>query len=284
MRTTKILLTGASGQVGAALLQTLPQLGELLFPARAALDLAQPDSIRHAVREAKADVIVNCAAYTAVDQAEREEALAMAANRDGPAVLAEEAARRGALLVHFSTDYVFDGEKVAPYVESDATRPLNAYGRSKLAGELAIQRSGCRHLILRTSWVYSHHGKNFLLTIRRLAREQKDLRVVNDQHGAPTSSRMIANAATDAIRAMLREPSLDGLYHMSAKGSTTWCGFARKIVGERASVLPVASSDYPTAARRPRNSVLDNSKLERHLGLQLPAWEKGLAEVLSVLG
>lgn len=281
MRAIRILLTGATGQVGAALLDTLPQLGEVLAAGRPAFDLAKPDSIRHAVREARGDLIVNCAAYTAVDQAEREEALAMAANRDGPAVLAEEAARHGTLLVHFSTDYVFDGEKAAPYVEADPASPLNAYGRSKLAGELAIQRSGCRHLILRTSWVYSHHGKNFLLTILRLAREQKELRVVNDQHGAPTSSRTIANAATDAIRAVLRDPSLDGIYHMSAKGSTTWCGFARKIVGERANVVPIASSDYPTAARRPRNSVLDNSKLERQLGVRLPAWEKGLAEVLS---
>ena len=279
----KILLTGRTGQVGAALLDTLPQLGEVVSVGRPAFDLAKPESVRHAVREARPDVIVNCAAYTAVDQAEREEALAMAANRDGPAILAEEAAKNGTLLVHFSTDYVFDGEKAAPYVEADPTNPLNAYGRSKLAGERAIQDSGCRHLILRTSWVYSHQGKNFLLTIRRLARERSELRVVNDQHGAPTSSRMIASAATDAIRAVLRDPSLEGVYHMSARGSTTWCGFAQKIVGERANVVPVASSEYPTAARRPRNSVLDNSKLERNLAVRLPTWDKGLAEVLSVL-
>src|SRR5688572_30375009 len=166
----KILLTGRTGQVGAALLDTLPQLGEVVSVGRPAFDLGMPESVRHAVREARPDVIVNCAAYTAVDQAEREEALAMAANRDGPAILAEEAAKNGTLLVHFSTDYVFDGEKAAPYVEADPTNPLNAYGRSKLAGERAIQDSGCRHLILRTSWVYSNHGKNFLLTILRLAR------------------------------------------------------------------------------------------------------------------
>jgi dTDP-4-dehydrorhamnose reductase len=278
----RILLTGATGQVGCALLLTLPPLGEVRSAGRPVFDLAKPDSIRQAVREANPDVIVNAAAYTAVDQAEEEEALAMAANRDGPAILAEEAVTRGALLVHFSTDYVFDGEKAAPYVEADPTNPLNAYGRSKLAGERAIQRSGCRYLILRTSWVYSNHGRNFLMTMLRLAQQNKEVRVVNDQHGAPTSSRAIANATPDVIRAVLRDRSLDGLYHMSAKGSTTWCGFAEKIVGEQARVVPIASCDYQTAARRPRNSVLDNSKLEKNLGVQLPAWDTDLAQVLSL--
>jgi dTDP-4-dehydrorhamnose reductase len=279
----KILLTGTSGQVGSALLETLPAIGEVIAAGRRDLDLCKKESIAKAVATARPDVIVNAAAYTAVDQAEREEALAMAVNRDGPAILAEEAARRGALLVHFSTDYVFDGEKPSPYVESDATDPLNAYGRSKLAGEQAIQRSGCRHLVFRTSWVYSHSGKNFLLTMLRLAREKKELRVVDDQHGAPTSSRMLADAVPRAISAVLRDSSLGGLYHMSAQGSTTWCGFARAIVGDRVKVLPISSSEYPTPARRPRNSVLDNSKLEKSFGLRLPSWQAGLERVLGTL-
>jgi len=277
----KILLTGPSGQVGCALLDTLPRLGEVIAPGRPDLDLLKSESIVKAVARAGADVIINAAAYTAVDQAEKEEPLAMAVNRDGPAVLAEEAARRGALLVHFSTDYVFDGEKPSPYVETDATNPLNAYGRSKLAGEQAIQRSGCRHLIFRTSWVYSDTGKNFLLTMLRLAREKKEMRVVDDQFGAPTSSRSLADAVAPAIAAVLRDASLGGLYHMSAQGSTTWCGFARAIVADRATVVPIRSSEYPTPARRPRNSLLDNAKLEQRFGIRLPSWEASLRDVLA---
>jgi dTDP-4-dehydrorhamnose reductase len=276
----RILLTGSSGQVGAALLETLPRLGDVSAPGRRDLDLSKSESIAKAVAATGADVIVNAAAYTAVDRAEQEEALAMAVNRDGPAVLAEEAALRGALLVHFSTDYVFDGEKPTPYVETDPTNPLNAYGRSKLGGERAIQRSGCRHLILRTSWVYSHTGKNFLLTMLRLAREKKEVRVVDDQHGAPTSSRSLAVAVPSAIIAVLQDASLGGLYHMSAQGRATWCGFARAILGDRVAVVPIASHEYPTSARRPRNSVLDNAKLAKNLGILLPSWERGLEEVL----
>jgi dTDP-4-dehydrorhamnose reductase len=279
----RLLLTGSSGQVGAALLGTLPGLGEVIAPGRRELDLSKSESIVKAVARVGADVIVNTAAYTAVDQAEKEEALAMAVNRDGPALLAEEAARCGALLVHFSTDYVFDGEKPSPYAETDAPHPLNAYGRSKLAGEQAIQRSGCRHLIFRTSWVYSDAGKNFLLTMLRLAREKKELRVVDDQFGAPTSSRSLADAVPPAIAAVLRDASLGGLYHMSARGSTTWCGFARAIVADRATVVPIRSSEYATPARRPRNSVLDNTKLEQSFGIRLPSWQAGLKQVLGTL-
>ena len=276
----RILLTGPTGQVGSALLDTLPSLGEVLPADRSNLDLSRPDSIRAAVRAARPDVIVNAAAYTAVDSAETEEALAFRVNRDGPAILAEEAAKLGALLVHFSTDYVFDGEKSAPYVETDAPDPLNAYGRSKLAGERAIQASGCRHLIFRTSWVYSITGKNFLVTMLRLARDGQPVRVVDDQRGAPTSSRMIAAATAEALTKLGEHP---GLYHMSAAGRTTWCGFARTIFREAgipAQVVPIASSDYPTPARRPRNSVLDNGLLVTN-GIRLPAWESGLQEVLS---
>ena len=275
----KILLTGSTGQVGSALLEALPALGEVVAPSRPQLDLGRPASVREAVRTAKPDLIVNAAAYTAVDQAEGEEALAFAANRDGPAVLAEEAARRGALLVHFSTDYVFDGEKPSPYVETDAPNPLNAYGRSKLAGEQAIRASGCRHLILRTGWIYAERGKNFAMTILRLAKQGKELRVVDDQWGAPTPSRMIAKAVPGAISRILGDESLAGLYHMSAAGSTTWCRFAGAIVGTK--VTAISSSEYRAAARRPKNSVLDNSKLNTRLGIRLPSWEEGLKETLK---
>jgi dTDP-4-dehydrorhamnose reductase len=282
----KILLTGKNGQVGSALQRTLPEIGEVIALERAQLDLAKPESVVSAVRAAKADVIVNAAAYTAVDRAEGEENAAMAANRDGPASLAQEAARTGALLVHFSTDYVFDGYKPAPYVETDATHPLNAYGRSKLAGEQAIAGSGCRYLILRTSWVYSDSGKNFLLTMLRLGREKKELRVVDDQRGAPTSSYMLAAATPIAIRAVKRDPTLGGLYHMTAGGSTTWCGFARAILGAKripVSVAAIASADYATPARRPVNSILDNSRLNDAFGIRLPSWESGMQHVLSRL-
>lgn len=280
----RLLLTGSSGQVGSALLQTLPALGEVIARSRPTLDLANPDSIRRTLREAKPEVIVNAAAYTAVDQAEREEALAKAVNAEAVAILAEEAARRGALLVHFSTDYVFDGEKPSPYIESDPTNPLNAYGRSKLAGEQAIQRSGCRHLVFRTSWVYSNTGKNFLLAMLRLARERKELRVVDDQHGAPTSSRALADAVPAAITAVSRDPSLAGLYHMTAQGSTTWCGFARAIfreAGLSVATTAISSKEFAAPARRPRNSVLDNTKLEKSFGIRLPSWEAGLSDLLA---
>jgi dTDP-4-dehydrorhamnose reductase len=276
----RILLTGPTGQVGSALLDTLPALGEVVPLDRTELDLASPDSIRDAVRRLRPELIVNAAAYTAVDQAEKEEALAHRINAEGPAVLAEEAAKLGALLVYFSTDYVFDGEKPSPYLETDETNPLNAYGRSKLAGERAIQASGCRHLIFRTSWVYAAGGKNFMLTMLRLAREGKPLRVVDDQRGAPTSSRMIARAAAAAL-AKLRDQS--GLYHMTAVGSTTWHGFACAIfeqAGLDVELTPIASSAYPTPARRPRNSVLDNGRLAGH-GIRLPSWDEGLRDVLG---
>ena len=272
----RILLTGPTGQVGSALLQTLSKDHDVIPLTRQQLDLSRPQ----AVRAPKVDVIVNAAAYTAVDQAEKEEALAMAVNRDGPAVLAEEAKKTGALLVHFSTDYVFDGEKPTAYLETDAPNPLNAYGRSKLAGEQAIRQCGCRHLIFRTSWVYGVTGKNFLLTMLRLAREKKPLRVVDDQHGAPTSNLMLAAAVSQAIG----RATTSGTYHLTAGGKTTWHGFARLIFEETstaAELTPIPSKDYVTPARRPRNSVLDNAKLQRDFGLRLPSWEQGLREVLQ---
>jgi dTDP-4-dehydrorhamnose reductase len=280
----KILLTGKTGQVGSALTATLPSLGELVVLDRARLDLGRPESVAAAVRDVRPQVIVNAAAFTAVDQAEREEALALRINRDGPASLAEEAARLGALLVHFSTDYVFDGEKPAPYVETDPPNPLNAYGRSKLGGEQAIQSSGCRHLIFRTSWVYAATGRNFLLTMLRLAGEGKPLRVVNDQHGAPTSNLMIADATTRAIGRALGDTSLYGLYHMSAVGGTTWYGFARFIFEHKAigtDLVPITSAQYSAPATRPRNSMLDNGRLEADFAIRLPDWRSGAQGILQ---
>jgi dTDP-4-dehydrorhamnose reductase len=282
----KILLTGRNGQVGWELERALPALGEVIATDRATLDLADPDAIRRVVRDAKPDVIVNAAAYTAVDRAETEEAIAVAVNAEGPAVLAAEAAKLGALLIHFSTDYVFDGEKRSPYAESDATAPLNAYGRSKLAGEKAVQASGCRHLIFRTSWVYAAAGNNFLITMLRLARSGKPLQVVDDQYGAPTSNLMIAAAVTEILRNSNRDQAVEGIFHMSARGKTTWHRFAQAIFREKrvdANLTAIPSSAYTTAARRPRYSVLDNSALERRFGLCLPSWETGLQEIIATM-
>jgi dTDP-4-dehydrorhamnose reductase len=280
----KLLLTGPTGQVGSALAERLPALGEVIRADRQVLDLARPESIRDCVRAVRPQVIVNTAAYTAVDKAESDEAAAMAVNRDGPAVLGEEARRCGALVVHFSTDYVFDGEKAGPYVEHDATGPLNVYGRSKLAGERALQASGCRHLIFRTSWVYAPAGANFLLTMLRLAASGKPLRVVDDQFGAPTSALSIADAVTQVLRC--RPLEMQDLFHMTCAGHTTWYGFACAIFGMkglRVDVTPVPSSEYKTPALRPRNSRLDGAKLEKTFAVRLPAWEDALAAVLARL-
>jgi dTDP-4-dehydrorhamnose reductase len=246
---------------------------------RFGLDLADTPPLVATVRALQPEVIVNAAAYTAVDKAETERDLAFAVNATAPRVLAEEAKRIGALLVHYSTDYVFDGGKADPYVEEDATRPINAYGASKLAGEQAIQASGCRHLILRTSWVYGPRGKNFYLTMLRLAKERSELKVVDDQRGVPTSSLEIARAT-----ATLLDKGAQGLYHMTAAGETSWCGFARAIL-ERAGiatpVVPIRTQDYPTPAARPPNSRLDCSKLRAAHGVSLAPWERALDEVTS---
>jgi dTDP-4-dehydrorhamnose reductase len=283
----RILLAGRTGQVGSELLRTLPALGEVLAPERAALDLSNLVQLREAVRSAKPAVIVNAAAHTAVDAAESDRDAAYAVNATAPGVLAEEARRAGALLVHYSTDYVFDGAKAAPYVESDPAAPINAYGATKLAGERAIGASGCRHVVLRTSWVYAERGRNFMLTMLRLARKaSKPLRVVDDQTGAPTSAQMIAAGTAATLRLALAGNAADGVYHMSAQGAVTWYGFARAIfleAGVDAEVVPITSSEYPTAARRPKNSLLDNSKLAS-LGVRLPAWQEGLRDVLSRSG
>jgi dTDP-4-dehydrorhamnose reductase len=270
----KILLTGPTGQVGSALLITLGRLGEVIPLGRGRFDLARPE--REILRAERPDVIVNAAAYTAVDRAEDEPDLADAVNAKAPALLAEETERMGALLVHFSTDYVFDGENNDPYTEADETRPLGVYGRTKLAGEQAIAASRCRHLILRTSWVYGPKGRNF---VRAILNQPKPVRVVDDQFGAPTSSLMIAAALPKAIAQVLAGAP-GGVYHMTAAGRTSWHGFAGAILGSD-QVIAVKSSEYPVKARRPRNSILDNSKIARELGIRMPAWQDGLPDVLE---
>jgi len=262
----------------------LAPLGGLTVLDQSDLDLRDAERIREAVRAASPDVIVNAAAYTAVDKAESDRDTAFAINAAAPGVLADEAKRKGVLLVHYSTDYVFDGAKATPYVEDDAPNPLNVYGASKLAGDRAIAASGCRHLILRTSWVYGPRGSNFMLTMLRLARERPELRVVDDQVGAPTSSRAIARATATALACAVQSPELTGLYHLTAGGETSWCGFARAILsraGIATPVLPIHTEGYPTPARRPRNSRLDCSRLRAAFGVTLDPWEEGLAEAMT---
>ncbi|OAI52056.1 hypothetical protein AYO46_06705 [Betaproteobacteria bacterium SCGC AG-212-J23] len=263
----KVLLTGRSGQVGWELERLLD---DVVATDRATLDLSG-EGIPAFVSKAKPDVIINAAAYTAVDKAESEKNLAMHVNGVAPGILAGEAKRLGALLVHYSTDYVFDGAKKAPYVESDATAPLNAYGESKLEGEQRIRASGCRHLILRTSWVYAPRGRNFFLTMKNA---KQPLRVVDDQRGVPTPSRFLAEYTISLIR-----KNAEGLLHLVPSGETTWYGFARAILGESAAITPIRSSEYTTAARRPANSVLDNAKARAILGGNLPDWRTLLTKM-----
>lgn len=280
----RLLLTGRSGQVGSALEEKLAPLGELIAPRRADLDFLDARSIQQEVRAARPDVIVNAAAYTAVDRAESERASAFAVNAEAVGILGEEAKKLGALLVHFSTDYVFDGRKSTPYREDDRPGPLNVYGESKLAGEVALEGAGCRYLIFRTGWVYAARGRNFLRAILAAAKQQRELRVVNDQRGAPTSAETIARAVVSIL--MQGNPA-SGLYHMSAAGETTWHGFAREILahaGIEAPVVPIPSSEHRSAAARPKNSLLDNTRLREVFGIALPDWREGLREVSSRIG
>jgi dTDP-4-dehydrorhamnose reductase len=282
----RILLTGRDGQVGSKLQFALAPLGEVTALARADLDLQDVARIREVVRSAKPDAIVNAAAYTAVDRAESERELAHSVNATAVGVLAQEAWRLGALLVHYSTDYVFDGSKGSPYTETDPTCPINAYGESKLAGEKAIRSSGCRFLILRTSWVYAERGQNFLLAILRKARSARELRVVSDQIGAPTSAGLVARATAVAVARTVAVPELAGLYHVTARGDTSWHGFAQAIVsaaGIDADVIPIQSSEYPSAARRPAYSVLDSTRFAQVFGFDLPGWSADLGDVLRHL-
>ena len=285
MQHTRILLTGVNGQVGWELHRSLAPLGQVVAMDSKALDLTDADAIRAKVREVAPRIIVNPAAYTAVDKAESEPGRARLVNAVAPAVLAEAAGECGAMLVHYSTDYVFDGRKETPYLEDDVTHPLNVYGATKLDGEAAIRASGVRHLILRTSWVYGARGGNFLLTMQRLMQERPELRIVDDQIGAPTWSRMIAEA-TALILAQCLSPARGadrpepwGTYHLTCGGETSWYGFAAAIAelgGYPTRLTPIPSSDYPTPARRPANSRLDNGKLARVFGLRLPHWREAL--------
>ena len=280
----RILLTGRNGQVGWELQRLLAQLGTVTAVDVEVLDLCNPTAIRDAVRRLAPQLIVNPAAYTAVDQAEREADVAFAVNATAPGVLAEEAKRLGALLVHYSTDYVFDGTKPGPYVENDLPAPANVYGKSKLAGEQAVRNSGCRHVVLRTSWVYGARGKNFLLTVLRLAAEHPELRIVADQVGAPTWCRSLAAATARIIPRALKDSSTHGLYHATNGGETSWFGFAVEILRMAAMdtpVLPITTAEYPTPAVRPANSRLDNTRLRSVFGLSLPDWRSGLAECMK---
>lgn len=291
----KILLLGKNGQVGWQLQRALAPLGEIVALERkdAGGDLADPQGLAAAVRAAKPQVIVNAAAYTAVDKAESEPQLARLINTEAPAALAREAAASGALLVHYSTDYVFDGSGSAPWQESDATGPLNVYGATKLAGEQAIAASGCAHLTFRTSWVYAAHGDNFIKTMLRLAATRERLTVIDDQKGAPTGAELIADVTAHAISQTLQQPAKAGLYHLTAAGEASWFDYAQYVLalarqarpqGVKTAadgVQPIASSQYPAAARRPLNSRLDTRRLQAVFGLTLPHWQAGVARVLE---
>lgn len=296
----RVLVTGKDGQVGREL-AALPQTGfEMVMAGRGDCDLAREESIRSLVRRVAPDAIVNAAAYTAVDRAETEQDLCFAVNATAPGTLAEEAARLGALFIHYSTDYVFDGTKSVPYVESDPVSPLNTYGASKEAGERAVAASNGRFLVLRTSWVYGSHGKNFLSTMLRLAQERPEIRVVDDQIGAPTSAGAIARATARLLR-QYAVPSTSvpsGIYHMTAGGSTSWCGFARAIFAARSAganpqavnpqilnprVVAITSEEYPTPAKRPKNSRLSNDRFNLFFGFHMPQWQEQMAEVLAAV-
>ena len=289
----KMLLLGANGQVGWELQRALAPLGELITLGRnQGGDLAQPEALAAAVRAVQPAVIVNAAAHTAVDRAEGEAELAQRINGESPGVLAREAQALGAWLIHYSTDYVFDGSGDQPRHEDAATGPLSVYGHSKLAGERLIQASGCRHLILRTSWVYAARGGNFAKTMLRLAAEREQLQVVDDQIGAPTGAELIADVSAQALRHAWQQPALSGLYHLAAGGHTSWHGYARHVIEwarERGQplklpadrLLPIPSSAYPTPAQRPLNSRLDTRRLQQAFGLQLPDWRAGVDRMLT---
>ncbi len=304
-----ILLTGKTGQLGSELNRLLPKLGEVIAPERSELDLREPETIRQVMRTAESQLIVNAAAYTAVDAAETDEANALAVNAEAPRLLAQEARKLGAMLVHFSTDYIFDGSKNVPYVETDPPNPLNAYGRTKLAGEEAIRNSGAAHLIFRTSWVYATHGRNFLLTILRLATEREELKIVADQVGAPSCALDLAEATTNIFAGMIADdksrfafPEASGTYHITAAGQTSWYEFANAILEEarRAPqtlpwlasatkgrpliarrVVPISTEEFRSPARRPVNSVLSNARLKQVFGVTLADWRTQLQKCFS---
>ncbi len=306
-----ILLTGKNGQVGAELLRSLPQLGEVVAPGRDQLNLSNPSDIRRTIREVRPQLIVNAAAYTAVDQAETDETTAQAVNAQAPKLMAEEAKQIGAALVHYSTDYVFDGLKRTPYEETDLPNPINSYGKTKLAGEEAIRREGVPHLLFRTAWVYATHGRNFLLAILRRAADQEELKVVCDQTGAPTWATDIAAATTKILTSVYGQRvdapavhAISGTYHMTAAGETTWFDFAKAILEEAAKsspdvswlaaatggrpliarrVIPITTPEYGSSTRRPAYSILSNSRLTHTFGVVLSDWRTQLQNSFASL-
>ena len=295
----RILLLGGNGQVGGELRRSLAPLGDVVVATRdgrldggvgcEGADLDQPSSLSSLVERIAPDAVVNAAAYTQVDRAEAEREAAFRANAEAPAALAAACAQRGAMLVHYSTDYVFDGRGARPYREDDSAAPLGAYGASKLAGEQAVRASGARHLVLRTAWVYAAHGRNFLRTMLRLAAERDELRVVADQRGTPTPAALIADVTAQLLA---QAPLGSGLWHLAATGETSWHGFAeaivagahaRGLIARKPRVLPITTIDYPTPAARPAYSVLDCSALRRDFGIALPDWREGLGKTLDEL-
>ena len=292
----KILLLGKNGQVGWELQRSLAPLGEVLALDRHSTphggDLSQPERLAQTVLDWRPDVIVNAAAHTAVDKAESEPELARCLNATAPAALAQAAAQIGALLVHYSTDYVFNGQGDQPWQEGDATGPLSVYGQTKREGEQAIVASGCAHLIFRTSWVYAARGGNFAKTMLRLAAERERLTVIDDQHGAPTGADLIADVTAHAIRASLQQPALGGLYHLVAAGQTTWHGYASHVIAQArriqpglilkvSEIAPVPTSAFPTPAQRPLNSRLATHKLQDTFGVVLSPWQQGVNRMLA---
>ncbi len=302
----RIVIVGRNGQLAWEANQRFQGLGQIICVGRPELDLTNIEGVRAEIRRIKPSVLVNTAAYTAVDQAEAESEAAMKINSEAPAAMAEEAKRLGALFITYSTDYVFDGKSASPYSETDHPAPLNVYGASKLSGERAVEAVGGSYLIFRTSWVYGARGKNFLRTILRLAAERPELRIVDDQLGAPTWSRDLADATREIIEQLVAQSSSAmssigealgerrGIYHMTAGGSVSWCGFATAIVdemgkrslskGNLANVVPIPSSEYPTPAARPHNSRLCNDKLRNAFGVMLPPWRESLVAVMDELG
>jgi len=291
----RILLIGKHGQVGFELQRALAPVGEVYAVGQRECDVSDAAAIRALVQACNPDLIVNSAAYTAVDKAESEPEIAHAVNAVAPGVLGEEAAKQNAWVVHYSTDYVFDGTKLGAYTEEDLTNPQSVYGRTKRDGEIALQASGARHVIFRTSWVVGAHGSNFAKTILRLAVERERLNVVADQHGAPTSAALLADVTAQLIRQRQREEGDKfpfGVYHLVASGETNWCDYARFVVAEALalgksltlspdSIRAIPSSDYPTAATRPSNSRMDTGKLRRTFGFELPDWQSGIRHILQ---
>lgn len=302
----KILLTGSSGQVGHALQRALDGFGDVIIPVRDQMNLSKPDQIRASIQQIRPDLIINPAAYTAVDLAESEQESAYAINAIAPGIMADEAKKLGAALIHYSTDYVFDGNKrdvdgnLIPYNEQDIPCPISVYGKTKLEGEQAIQASGCDHLIFRTSWVYSDFGKNFLLTMLRLAKERDELKIVNDQWGAPCSADWIAKTTVNILKQARKSTSTQawwkqhgGLYNMTTAGKTSWCGFTEEIIRSAdelcllgkptPTITRISAKEYPTQAARPANSLLSTELLSAHFDIQVPAWQQPVIECLTAI-